>query len=420
MTHSRRIGVLVAVCVALAVAAPNAQTLSSAVKSEVIDRTAAALVSTYIEIDGGQAIAEALRQKLASGAYDTFTNPAQFAEAVTADMRRRNGDLHLGLTFAPPGAAGAPAAPPVSPATRNFGLGSVAILEGNVGYLEVTGFTAGPGYRAVVDEALRFLERTDAIIIDVRRNGGGSSEMSHYLFSHFFEATPRPTIRVMRREQEPTTAMSHGTVGGPRRTDVPLYVLTSAGTASAAEEFSFVLRNQKRATIVGNRTAGAGRMVTSVPVGHGFTARISITRVFDASTGVEWEREGIEPHVAVAPEAALEAAHEAALVKLNEGNPDATRTLLIETLRAQRQPVAVASTVLAGFTGTYSDRVVTLADGSLKYTRRAGGLPERLVPLGGGRFALGAVRFVFESTAAGVRLTITQPNGTAVTFDRSR
>jgi hypothetical protein len=395
-----------------------ASSLSAAVRTSVIDRTANALIETYIEIEGGQTIAGLLRRQLAAGAYDRFDNPAQFADAVTGDMRSLNGDLHLGLQYSPPGAQPAEGGGPANPQSLNFGMGKVEILAGNVGYLEITGFMGAPGYRDAVTDALRFLSRTDAVIIDVRRNGGGSGEMSHFVFSHFLGAAPVPTIIVTRRTGDPVRRHSFGEVTGPRRPDVPLYVLTSQGTASAAEEFSFVLRNQKRATIVGSRTAGAGRMVTRVPVGDGFSAGISITQVTDPASGAEWEGVGVQPHIAVEAADALDAAHEAALMKLRPASGNPTIDALLETIRASRTPMPTASTDLARLAGNYEGRVFTVANGALWYARRQGGLPERLVPLGAHRFALGATRFSFEITGSGVQLTVAQPNGTSVTFAR--
>src|SRR6185436_10968381 len=295
--------------VAAAQSAPLTRATQTAVINSVIDR----LGSTYIDADTGRLIGDHLRTRLNGNAYAALTNPAQFADVVTNDLRAVNGDLHLGLRYAPNGPGPAVTGGGNDPRFINYGIGRVEILDGNIGYLEITGFAGAPGYEEVVGDALRLLARTDAIIIDVRRNGGGSSEMSHLVFSHFPPSTPVPTIRVQRRGSEPALRSSIDKVPGPRRTDVPLYVLTSQGTASAAEEFSFVLKNQRRATIVGSRTAGAGHMVNSFPAGSGFSVSLSITRVTDASSKKEWERVGVQPDVAVPTEHALDAAYVAAL-----------------------------------------------------------------------------------------------------------
>jgi C-terminal processing protease CtpA/Prc len=105
-------------------------------------------------------------------------------------------------------------------------------------------------------------------------------------------------------------------VPGPRRTDVPLYVLVDRRSASAAEDVPFVLQNLGRATIVGERTRSAGRNNAILPVGHGFIASVSHSRVQDPVSGREWELVGVQPDIAVDPEGAREAAHRHALGRL--------------------------------------------------------------------------------------------------------
>jgi hypothetical protein len=403
------------------------QKLTPAIRSAVIDSIAAKLERIYVEPDTGRMIGQSLQAKLEAGAYDKLDNPAQFAEMVTRDLRALNGDLHLGLRYSPTPPAGA--LPGGSPPRRmdgrrqNFGLGKVEILDGNVGYLEITGFMGLPGYQDVVVDALRFLSRTDAVIIDLRRNGGGSGEMSHFVFSHFLDSVPVNTISVRRRPPaQPVVRQSLAAVPGPRRTATPLYLLTSRNTASAAEEFSFVLKNQKRVTTVGGRTAGAGHMVTSTAAGHGFTVSISITRVSDPVTGKEWEGTGVAADIAVPVEQALTAAHAAALRSIITGMKDEQETgyltRLLVSLDARREPRAVDPTRLARYAGSYEGRVVSVAGGRLHYARREGGLSEVLVPLSDTRFALGATQLQFEEQGGSIRLIIEQSDGTHVTLNQ--
>jgi C-terminal processing protease CtpA/Prc len=301
-------------------------------------------------------------------------------------------------------------------------MGKAEILDGNVGYLEITAFTGGD-YRDAVVDALRFLSRTDAVILDVRRNGGGASDMSHFIFSHFFGGTPVPTIDVRTRaSSEPNHRMSLADVPGPRRPDVPLFVLISQATGSAAEEFSFVLKNRRRATLVGRRTAGAGHMVAQIPVDHGFTVSVSITRVSDPETGAEWEQVGVQPDIPVPPEHALLAAHAAALKAVAAGTTDVNRSevlrRLIETSEARLRATPEAAERLRRFEGTYEGRVVTVRDGQLFYARRSGGLGEPLTPLGGDVYALAAVRLRFSEIGGAMAITVEQQDGTRVTLNR--
>jgi hypothetical protein len=278
-----------------------------------------------------------------------------------------------------------------------------------------------PGVDQVVADALRVLERTDAVIIDVRRNGGGSGEMSHLVFSHFLGAQPVPTINVVNRGTgERREQRSVAEVPGPRRPDVPLYVLTSQATGSAAEEFSFVLKNLGRATVVGDRTAGAGHMVGGFNASNGFVTGVSITRVTDPRTGREWERVGVQPDVKVAPERALDAAHALALRAVAAKSSDAahrrTLDLTAETMDARARGIRPDAARLARLACTYEgDRSVEVSEGRLWYRRRSG-VPQELVALGGDRFALGATRLAFDTTGAATRLTIEQPDGTTLAY----
>ena len=52
--------------------------------------------------------------------------------------------------------------------------------------------------------------------------------------------------------------------------DVPVYVLTSNKTFSAAEEFTYNLKNLKRATIIGETTGGGAHPGGVMPVAERF------------------------------------------------------------------------------------------------------------------------------------------------------
>ncbi len=367
------VGMLATVVPAAAQPVPPAG-LSVKARTAVLDSVRTVLRSTYVDADTGRMIATRLSARQSAHAYDSLTHAARFASAVTGDLRSINHDKHLVLIAprppagvatpgdpgsgpqvvimqgpAPGGAAavgppmatpgGVPTPPPgggaeprvvvmhgpdaASAARRNFGLRKVEVLDGNIGYLDVAAFEGAPGADAAIGDALRLLERTDAIIIDVRRNGGGSGEMSHMLFSHFLPATPVPTIRVRdRTDGSDTILTSVVNVTGPRRTAVPLYVLTSRFSASAAEEFAFVLRNKGRATIVGERTAGAGHMNQIIDVGYGFRFSVSYTRVSDPVTGAEWEQVGVTPTIATDAASALDVAVQDARRTLAQSRPE--------------------------------------------------------------------------------------------------
>ena len=424
--------------------------LTSTVRRTVVGALAEQLTRHYVDADTGAMIAKHMRDRLAAGAYDTISSPGRFAEALTVDLRSVNGDRHLNVTYSPgspgqrpgpegirmmgpptrgPGGPGGPGGPPPNAAAAarrtNFSLGRVDILPGNVGYMDIRGFAGAPEVVDAIKSALDYLHNTDAIIFDLRRNGGGSPFSVNMIISHFTTADTIPSLTVKNRSGHETfTRYTLASVPGPRRPTVPLYVLTSGATASAGEDFTFVLKNMKRATIVGGTTAGAGHNNAVLDLGEGFNASVSFTRVMDPKTGAEWERVGVIPDVPVDPERALDVAHARALKTIAASTTDArwrrTLDLIREGIEAQAAPHTVPAATLGAYAGEYeTGRTLSVDNGRLLYSPRPGFLAEPLIALSDSTFAFGAARLSFERDAAGsVRLRVTPPEGEPLTYAR--
>jgi hypothetical protein len=207
---------------------------------------------------------------------------------------------------------------------------------------------------------------------------------------------------------------------------VPLYVLTSGATASAGEDFTFVLKNMKRATIVGGTTAGAGHNNAVLDLGEGFNASVSFTRVMDPKTGAEWERVGVIPDVPVDPARALDVAHALALKtiagKETDGRWRRILDLTREGIEAQATPRTVPAATLGTYAGEYeTGRTLSVDNGRLMYSARSGLPPEPLIALSDSTFALGAARLSLERDGSGkFRLRVTPPEGEPLTYARVR
>jgi len=375
----------------------------------------------YVDVDTAKLIAGKLRASLRSGAYSSAPDGNRLAELMTKDLRSVNGDLHLGVRFTPPNSGMAPGnAGSLAFLGRgqHYALGRIDVLPGNIGYLELMGFAIDAAAESTVVAALEYLKTTDAIILDLRHNRGGSGELSNFLISHFTGADTTASLRVTSRDPHMNfTRYTMAHVPGPRRPDVPLYILTSRGTASAGEDFTFVLQNLKRATIVGDRTAGAGHNVTMVPSGHGFSTSISITRVADPKTGKEWERVGVQPDVRVDPAIALDTAQILALRALEAKAPadDRARLAFLGDVRAAKMHThTVDSSKLDVYVGEYDGgRHVRAAGGRLLYEVAAGMPADTLVSLSDSVFAASSqARLTFVRSAQGsVELHIRSPEG---------
>jgi hypothetical protein len=67
----------------------------------------------------------------------------------------------------------------------NFGFAKVEILAGNIGYVDLRQFSPIEPAVETATSVLNFIANTDAVIIDVRNNGGGEPSMVQFLTSHF-------------------------------------------------------------------------------------------------------------------------------------------------------------------------------------------------------------------------------------------
>jgi hypothetical protein len=413
--------------------APAPASIDAATRRAVVDSLAARLNQIYVDADTGRMIADKLHARLAAGAYDNATDPRRFSDVLTTDLQSVNGDRHLNTSYAPPGAGSngprrvGPGGPPSNEAGRrdHWGLGRVDVLPGNVGYMKVNAFDGSPAAMAATSAALKFLEGTDAMIFDFRGMGGGSAEQSNFLISHFVGADTVPSLVVTDRSRGTRRVRyTLASVPGLRRTDIPVWILTDRGTASAGEDFSFVLQRLGRATVVGDRTAGAGHNNATVPLGAGFSASISYTRVADARTGAEWERVGVQPDVRANPGDALTVAHLAALDLLLRSTTDAAARVALAAARlsvdALAHPRVVAAQTLASYAGTYEGgRVIALENGALVYRRDAGRPPRAMVAVNDSTFILNsAIQVVFERDTSGMRMVQKLADGSLFAIPR--
>ncbi|HYC60377.1 MAG TPA: S41 family peptidase [Thermoanaerobaculia bacterium] len=306
----------------------SAQTLDGAARRQVVDIVAHLLETMYVIPETGRSLAAKIR----GGSYESATTPQALADAIQRDLAAAN-DRHLRLRFnaeradMPPltveawsarQTEGGPRRRMVDPAElrrTNYGIRRVERLEGNIGLLDISGFTMGDEMRAAVDAAMTLLHGSDAVIIDMRRCPGGAVEGVNYVASYFFGPERRVLMNRYDRPSDTTTESTTVDVAGKRLPDVELYVLTSSRSGSACESFPFTLQQHGRAKIVGERTAGAGYNNAIIPIGRGFELSVSVGTAIHPKSGKGWEAAGVEPDIAAPADRALDAARADALRK---------------------------------------------------------------------------------------------------------
>jgi hypothetical protein len=332
----------------------------------------------YFDPARAEEIAAALVAESAAGSFDALTDPRDLAAALGA--RLRPFDAHFNVIHDPqapsgpppgPRAAGGP--PPRGPnpgeGRGNFGFRTVQVLPGNVGYIDLRQFSnidfdnpEDPARRAA-DAALAFIGNTDAVIFDLRDNGGGAPSMVGYLTSAFTPANA-PIYNVFH-SREGTRSEAPEVFHLNPRLDVPVYVLISGRTGSAGEAFPYTLQGARRATIVGEASGGAANPGGMVRVGGGFGVFISQGSPKNPNTGGNWEGTGVIPDVAVPWHQALDRAHTLALegiVARDPGRTDAAWALEALTSTA-------ASGDLSPYAGVYGDQTVSVEGDRLHVVR---------------------------------------------------
>ena len=278
-------------------------------------------------------VAAALQAKDGSGGYAQATGAAAFSKALSNDLQSLGNDLHFRVMFDPdfqprPADTGRPPTAAdverarTEIAQRGYGIDSVRRLPGNVGYMEVRAFPPAEFVGSAYTSALTLLSGTDALILDLRRNGGGEPDSVAHLLSHFFaEGDGRHLNDIYSRADDSTR--QYWTIPGVTvRYGKPIYVLTSRRTFSGGEEAAYDLQTQKRATLVGEVTGGGANPGEGYALTHGFAAFIPNGRSINPVTKTNWEHTGVTPDIAVPAADAQKTAHAAILKTLLAASKD--------------------------------------------------------------------------------------------------
>ena len=287
-------------------------------KADIVKQVCADLERIYVYAEDARTMANLLRANLQRGAYDDVSSLAGFTERLTQDLRSIRADLHLEVSVveetASPDEAGVDHHDPEYLRRRNYQLRRVEVLDGNVGYLALDGFAGDEGAGSAGVAAMNFLAHADALIIDLRENGGGGIAMIQLLMSYLHDGREQLSGIYIRESNTDLQFWTHGFVTGPRLAEVPVWVLVSERTFSAAEAFAYDIKHMGRGTIVGEVTRGGAHPVRNVDYPElRITVRVPFARAVSPVTGGNWEGVGVQPDLPVPADRALAAAHAEAI-----------------------------------------------------------------------------------------------------------
>jgi len=371
----------------------------------------------------GITLSETISEKFKNGYFPEEATPAEFLEGLNKILYEISRDSHLKLIYDPAKAeemsegesdTSAADSEIKSERWRNFGFKELMILDGNIGYMNLSDFCSVTyaGEKAVT--AMNYFSDCHSLIIDLRQNGGGSDDMVVFLASYFIDSSQPVVFNISCSTIDSAyyVSMMPSYIPGKKLNHIPVYILTSRATASAAEAFLNIMKNyNENVVIVGRKTRGAENPVNHLVVCDEYILRIPSWRKIYSSLNTKWEGRGISPDLDVEESKALAIAHLEALEKLSENASDEEELFqyqwALDGVKGLNDPFPIATDVLESYAGSYSGRRIFYENGELFYGRNK----QRLIPVSEDHFLVESVDYF--------RITFLKEDGKVIAFERN-
>ncbi|MDE1468299.1 S41 family peptidase [Aurantiacibacter sp. D1-12] len=384
-----------------------------------------ALTRNYVFPANVPQVMAAVRDAADMGRYDNVEKGA-FAERLAEDLVEATGDPHFAVGIMQPEQEDVSEVPELNDPSINYGFQAVQLLPGNIGYLRFDNFSEPDAAYQTATSALKLLENADGLIIDLRYNNGGHNELGQFIASHLF-STEEDHLFVSYYYNKNGSRIERGqwalsAVPGRRHPDMPVHILTSNVTFSAAEWMTHSLQELGRVTVIGGQTAGGGHPVERFALCDDLYVQVPIGELRGPNGG-EFEGVGVAPDIAVPSYRALRVSHLRMLEGLGNSAPSIPRDWAIAEARAAIEGVDVSDSWLQSAAGEYSGRELVFADSGLNY-RWADRFELRLTPLSERLFLVeGTDSYRIELLGEGTSVTgIARvfADGTRQVYERSR
>ncbi len=382
----------------------------------LIDSLSKALRTHYIYNDKAEIMASSITKNYKKGIYDNAKNRRELAMQLNGDLQKAHPDKHMHIDYNPDFAKQLETPMTANEEKQerenmlkyarenNFSFRKTEILPANIGYVRWDEFADfSEEALPTMNSAFQFVSNCKAVIIDMRYNGGGSSDMviatQNYFFTekvHLNDIIYHGVDTVVRNSDPEKTSF---------KLSMPIYILTSNGTFSGAEDFTYGMQQANRATIIGDTTGGGAHPTGPVSIGQGFVVGIPDAR---APEGKDWEGTGVYPTIPVPSEKALLIAQQQALtdllLKASDDIEKGAITWALNVLKVSETSSQLDPIVLNKYRGTYDGGLnFYVHDQKLfcKNAERGGGTFE-LKPISGDLFLLDEnVQVKFEKDTTG-------------------
>lgn len=360
-----------------------------------MDTLAFQLRKYYVFKEAANRMGAYIQKRYKEGAYNNISDPHILAGQLTKDVSSIHLDEHFHVEYYPEVAkelAGEIEDVPKyvegklnKEREKNFGFKKVEILNGNIGYLEISSFSRlNPYSKQAADAALQVLSNASALIIDLRYGVGGSLDMVTYLMSRFFKERTLIMDIYLRSEKDTLHYYTTPDSIPGRLSEIPIYILTSYKTFSAAEALTYGLQSQGRATIVGEVTRGGAHTVKYRNLTSGFIGDIPFGVARNPITKTNWEKIGITPDVMVNENKALETAEiqifEKAKLKTKSEEERRKLNWEFDLIQSNNHPYEMDSLAFRKHCGDYGPYTIYYSKGNLCY-QKTGKAVFTLLPL---------------------------------------
>jgi hypothetical protein len=281
--------------------------LDTAARARVIGGVAKMLDEFYVFPETAMKMAARVRARQKHGEYDSIVDGNAFAEKLTDDLRDVSHDKHLSVGFSP--VVQPPGEPEKDPeaqarfrkhlAAVNCGFEKAEHLARNIGYLKFNFFADPDTCAPTAVAAMNFVADSDAVIFDLRENGGGQPRMIALISTYLFDKPTHLNDLYNRKENTTDQYWTLPYVPGKKLAGKAVFVLISRNTFSGAEEFSYNLKMLKRATLVGETTGGGAHPVAGHRIDDHFSINVPFARAINPISKTNWEGTGVEPDIKV-------------------------------------------------------------------------------------------------------------------------
>ncbi len=279
--------------------------------TNVVAKISSLVKENYVFEDKGKSISEGLLLAQKQGKFDNIKIWQTFADSLTVTLRNLSNDKHLFVKNDSKTVKELiawenntndeneddmdeePSISDKASEAKNFGFREVKILDKNIGYIKLTEINSSNKALTTLYTSMRFISHTNALIIDLRDNGGGGGNVVSAILAYFL---PNDVTLLETKNRTGETSIGK-TVSWltEEKYDKPVYIIINSKTGSAAEMIAFCLQYKNRSKIVGQPSAGAANMTEWYVVSNNLYVSVSVESPTIPGTQISWETTGVIP-----------------------------------------------------------------------------------------------------------------------------